>query len=328
MSIPTIAELRGHGRRIIETIDEKPPPVRMSLYLAPVGAIALLLSTFIASGNSVCQSDCVRQGESLEDRLLECMDRCEVGAMSKEPTKDCEGRCHKQVGYTRRQVQRRQTTCQASCDHAPFMLRFLAFAGVVATLPVVPFLGSYREACACGCCKGQGCSAKQAFFNVAWTAYGFSALWVLPTIAEEAADIGGKVLFIMTQGIAVASMASSRRFAEADEARSMDASYRMAEFGNGGNMFGATNSEVVGQAVSVGPAVQELHSQMEELQQKVLLLSQDAAAAKKEQSAVHELRVLVTELQRQVQTSQAQLSQLVNPAMSITNLGEEAAELI
>ncbi|OLP89283.1 hypothetical protein AK812_SmicGene29289 [Symbiodinium microadriaticum] len=170
-------------------------------------------------------------------------------------------------------VQREMETCQKECDHMPFMLRLLALMGVLAVLPVVPLLGSYRDACSCECCKGQGCSPKLALFNVAWTAYGFSTLWVAPTVAEDVGDVGGKVLFIITQSIAIASMSSSRRFAELAEAKAVENSYRMAEFGcTGAEVVGAAVSGPVGAPVSVA-AFKELQSQVELLQQQVQELS-------------------------------------------------------
>lgn len=272
LSIPTWDQVQMRGRHILEAIDENPPPVRMSWYLGPAGMLVLLMATMIASSSAVCISRCVRVADDLEDRLLQCMDRCEVSSMTSVGRK-CEEICHKQVGYTRRQVQREMETCQKGCDHMPFMLRLLALMGVLAVLPVVPLLGSYRDACSCECCKGQGCSPKLALFNVAWTAYGFSTLWVAPTVAEDVGDVGGKVLFIITQSIAIASMSSSRRFAELAEAKAVENSYRMAEFGcTGAEVVGAAVSGPVGAPVSVA-AFKELQSQVELLQQQVQELS-------------------------------------------------------
>ncbi|CAE7564886.1 unnamed protein product [Symbiodinium pilosum] len=270
-SLPSWDQVQMRGRHIIEAIDENPPPVRMSWYLGPAGMLMLLVATMVASSSAVCIQQCIRVGDELEDRLLQCMDRCEVSSFSASG-KECEESCHKKVHYTRRQVQREMENCQKECDHMPFTLRVLAFLGVLAVLPVVPLLGSYRDACSCECCKGQGCSPKLALFNVAWTAYGFSTLWVAPSVAEDVGDVGGKVLFVITQGIAIASMSSSRRFAELAEAKAVENSYRMAEFGcTGAEVVGASVG-AVGTPVSVN-AFQDLQSQVEHLQRQVLELS-------------------------------------------------------
>ncbi|CAJ1378094.1 unnamed protein product [Effrenium voratum] len=130
-------------------------------------------------------------------------------------------------------------------------------------LPVTPLLGTYRDSCSCECCKGQGCSPKLALFIVAWTAYGFSTLWVAACVAEEPGEVGGKVLFLITQGIAISSMVGSRRLAEFAEAKAAESSYRMAQFGcTGAEMVGAT----VGSPIAV---TQELQATVERLQQEV-----------------------------------------------------------
>ncbi|CAE8583294.1 unnamed protein product, partial [Polarella glacialis] len=72
-----LSHLPETGWRIKSSIDEKPPPVRLALYLGPGGLCALLLAAFIAASNAVCVEECIRVGDSLEDRLLECMDHCE-----------------------------------------------------------------------------------------------------------------------------------------------------------------------------------------------------------------------------------------------------------
>ncbi|CAK9029238.1 unnamed protein product [Durusdinium trenchii] len=161
----------------------------------------------------------------------------------------------------------------------PVTNRLLALAGVIAILPVVPLLGTYRDACSCECCKGLGCSPKLALFIVAWTTYGFSTLWVVSVVAEDAGELGGKVLFIITQGVSISSMAASRKMAELAEAKATESSYRMAEFGcTGAEMVGAT----VGSPVMVGPAVQELQSTVERLEQQVQDLSKRQAMMERE----------------------------------------------
>lgn len=269
-----------HGRHIKEAIDEQPPPIRTAWYLGPGGTLALLVTALISSSTAVCMDHCLRVGDALEDRLLECMDRCEV---TTPPSESCEKTCQGQVKYTRRQVQRQQSDCNKGCDRLPATNRLLAFAGVMAVLPVVPLLGTYRDACSCECCKGLGCSPKLALFIVAWTAYGFSTLWVVPSVAEDAGDVGGKVFFLITQGLAIASMAASRRLAELAEVRASESNYRMAEFGcTGAEMVGATVGTTVGSPVMVGPAMNELQSTVERLDQQVQELNRRQAMMEKE----------------------------------------------
>eukprot|EP00435_Cladocopium_sp_Y103_P073007 s159_g42.t1 len=116
----------------------------------------------------------------------------------------------------------------------------------------------------------------------AWTAYGFSTLWVVPSVAEDAGDVGGKVFFLITQGLAIASMGASRRLAELAEARSSESNYRMAEFGcTGAEMVGATVGTTVGSPVMVG-AMNDLQSTVERLDQQVQELSRRQAMMEKE----------------------------------------------
>ncbi|CAJ1378093.1 unnamed protein product [Effrenium voratum] len=112
--IPSLAELQMHGRHIKEAIDEQPPPVRWSWYLGPTGTLVLLICILTASSTAACKDHCVRVGDALEDRLLRCMDRCEV-TTAKAGT--CEKQCHSQVHYTRRQVQREQEDCSCLGSH-------------------------------------------------------------------------------------------------------------------------------------------------------------------------------------------------------------------
>ncbi|CAL1149421.1 unnamed protein product [Cladocopium goreaui] len=119
---PSLAELQMHGRHIKEAIDEQPPPIRTAWYLGPGGTLALLVTALISSSTAVCMDHCLRVGDALEDRLLECMDRCEV---TTPPSESCEKTCQGQVKYTRRQVQRQQSDCVSprefpgrSCDYA------------------------------------------------------------------------------------------------------------------------------------------------------------------------------------------------------------------
>ncbi|CAK9019079.1 Uncharacterized protein SCF082_LOCUS14367 [Durusdinium trenchii] len=76
-------------------------------------------------------------------------------------------------------------------------------------------------------------------------------------------------------------MAASRKMAELAEAtaKATESSYRMAEFGcTGAEMVGAT----VGSPVMVGPAVQELQSTVERLEQQVQDLSKRQAMMERE----------------------------------------------
>lgn len=78
----------------------------------------------------------------------------------------------------------------------------------------------------------------------------------------DTGDVGSKVLFMITQGLAIGAMTASRRLAALLEAKALENSYRMADFGCGAEMVGAT----VG---VVGPQVTELRSMVERLEQQV-----------------------------------------------------------
>merc|ERR1719229_698315 len=101
------------------------------------------------------------------------------------------------------------------------MMRFTALLGTLALLLVSPLLSTYRNACRCECCTGQGCNARLAIFNVGWVAYGFSTLWVLPSILELPTEMGGKVLFGLAQGISISAVATSRNLAQQADARAV-----------------------------------------------------------------------------------------------------------
>ncbi|CAK9029237.1 unnamed protein product [Durusdinium trenchii] len=109
--LPSLAELQMHGRHIKEAIDEQPTPIRLASYLGPGGTLALLITALVASSTAACLDHCLRVSDVLEDRLLECMDNCEVTRQA-SVTKTCESQCHSEVQYTRRQVQRQKTECR------------------------------------------------------------------------------------------------------------------------------------------------------------------------------------------------------------------------
>lgn len=253
----------GFGYTMMDGLEEKPPHVRAAVYLGPSGMVLLMLAAFISSSTWVCKEDCMHTGEQSEDRLLQCMDQCEVNGGSKKE-KSCESMCHTQMGFTRRQVRKVQSECEKACSQHPSFMRFSALLGTLALLGVAPLLSTYKGACRCECCVGQGCNSRLALFNVSWVAYGLSCLWVLPAILEDPAEVGGKVLFGLTQGIAMSAMATSRRLAEAAEAQQARSVVGEASWVAGGG----TSMSVIG-AGSNGPSNQELHVQIQQLQQQV-----------------------------------------------------------
>eukprot|EP00747_Dinoflagellata_sp_TGD_P029744 gnl/TRDRNA2_/TRDRNA2_134141_c0_seq1.p1 gnl/TRDRNA2_/TRDRNA2_134141_c0~~gnl/TRDRNA2_/TRDRNA2_134141_c0_seq1.p1 ORF type:complete len:149 (-),score=35.01 gnl/TRDRNA2_/TRDRNA2_134141_c0_seq1:84-530(-) len=131
-------------------------------------------------------------------------------------------------------------------------------------MPVVPLLGSYKDACKCECCIGQGCSQRPALFTVAWVAYGFGMLWVLPSALEDSGEVGGKVLFGILQCVAMACMLFSRKAWEKNQAREMAATGRP-------DSNGYPMGVLVG-APAHGPSTLELQQQIRELQAQVQTL--------------------------------------------------------
>eukprot|EP00933_Yihiella_yeosuensis_P032424 TRINITY_DN26015_c0_g1_i1.p1 TRINITY_DN26015_c0_g1~~TRINITY_DN26015_c0_g1_i1.p1 ORF type:complete len:320 (+),score=43.10 TRINITY_DN26015_c0_g1_i1:61-1020(+) len=291
------------GRRIVDVIENKPTPVRVAYYVGPIGYFMLLVSAFIASRNGVCQDECIRVGEALEDKLLECADRCLVKIQDDATqAKTCEKKCASSIGYTKRQVNRKQSDCIDGCDHSPWTLYSAAFLAVICMLPVVPLLGAYRDACSCECCKGSGCSPKTALYSVAWVSYGWSLLWAIPTVAEDRADVGAKALFAITQGIAATAMSSSRKFAEDAEAKENDNAYRMSNVAGGMPPPGGSQrmSDIVGAPIgATNPIVQELQSQCNELEGKVRRLEEQVRTISQRQDQM-------TDNQGQSRPSQSQ----------------------
>lgn len=264
-------------------VEDKPPAVRAAIYAAPSGMLLLLLATFIAASIWVCGEECGRNAQQLEDHLLECEETCNVqGRGTSKLAVSCKDECAAQVGFTLNKVHRHQLQCKKDCSRWPGSLRFLAFVGVALILTVTPLLGSYRHSCrsGCECCAGKGCSAQLAFFNIAWGFYGFSCLWVLPSVLEDTGEVGGKVLFAVAQGIAMAAMAVSRVLAE--KALGIEAPKNGLPHPGGQQQLGV----MVGAPV-LGPSTQELQQQVKELQQQVrdlvrlqtLQVSAQAAAA-------------------------------------------------
>eukprot|EP00418_Pyrodinium_bahamense_P031515 CAMPEP_0179143914 /NCGR_PEP_ID=MMETSP0796-20121207/69265_1 /TAXON_ID=73915 /ORGANISM="Pyrodinium bahamense, Strain pbaha01" /LENGTH=358 /DNA_ID=CAMNT_0020844019 /DNA_START=14 /DNA_END=1091 /DNA_ORIENTATION=+ len=251
----------------MDGVESKPPAVRVAIYSAPTGMVLLILATFLAASNWVCKEECVRRGDDREDMILQCMEQCEVSTtVAKDTT--CESQCQKQVGYTRRQVRKRQAECVEDCGKHPIVMRFSALLGILALLVVAPLLGTYRGSCRCECCTGQGCSARLALLNISWVSYGLSCLWALPSIVEESSEVGAKVLFGLLQGISMAAMAASRRLAEEEEARGGHA------VGEPARVVGATGGSahqmnVIGSMSKSGPSNEELQTQIQQLQQQV-----------------------------------------------------------
>mmetsp|Transcript_54858 Transcript_54858/g.171508 ORF Transcript_54858/g.171508 Transcript_54858/m.171508 type:complete len:294 (-) Transcript_54858:111-992(-) len=244
--------------------EDKPVQVRAAVYLGPSGMVLLMLSAFTASSTWVCKEECVHIGIAREDRLLECVNHCEVQG-SATPDKTCRSQCHTQVGFTRSKVRKMQSDCEKDCARHPTFLRFTALVGTLCLLPVAPLLSAYRNSCRCECCLGQGCSQRLAFYNIGWVAYGFSCLWILPAVLEDPSEVGGKVLLGLAQGIAMSAMAASRRAADEAEARGAPVGEPTRVTGAPGNH---QQMNVIG-ASATGPSNQELQAQIQQLQQQV-----------------------------------------------------------
>lgn len=245
---------------MMDGLEDKPPPVRAAVYLGPSGMVLLMLATFLASSTWVCKEECIHVGDGREDRLLRCMDNCEVQGDARKD-KTCESQCHTQVGFTRRQVRHIQSECEKDCSRHPGFMRFVALCGAASLMTVVPLLSSYKNACRCECCIGLGCSSRLALFSVGWVAYGFSCLWALPSVVEDPAEVGGKVLLGLAQGIAISAMAASRRMAEQGEVRGPPVGEpTWVQGGQAMNVIGASAN---------GPSNQELQMQIQQLQQQV-----------------------------------------------------------
>lgn len=196
-----------------DVTEERSLPKRVASYLTPVGFGMLLLATFMAASAMACTESCVISAELREERLLECEEHCksDISTLS-----SCKDRCKFQLDLTLNRVRRQQRKCKEACPKSQSGLRSAAVLGVVCILAITPILGSYRGSCRCECCMGLGCSGRLAMLNIAWVFYGMSTLWVIPSVIELPTEIGGKVLFMITQGVAIVSMFGSRHFAEKD----------------------------------------------------------------------------------------------------------------
>jgi len=240
----------------MDAADDKPPAFKAATYLAPSGSGFLMLAIFLAASSWVCVEECVREAELYEERLLECEETCRVSGDKSDP-EACKHECSKKTGFTLKKVQRRRIDCEKNCGRSPWLLKFCSTVGVLAALSVVPLLGSYKHSCRCECCIGEGCSARLALFNVAWGFYSLGCFWILPSIVEDPREIGGKVLFGMTQVVAVTAMYASRSLAEGG-GREVARSAKQEQ------QLGA----IVGAAV-VGPSNLELQQQLHEINQQV-----------------------------------------------------------
>jgi len=250
------------GYSMMDALEEK-PTVRASKFLAPSGAALLLLAALLASSSWVCSEECIRTAEGLEDRLLDCEENCRVGGKSSTGSNDCKDQCSARIGFTSSRVRRQESKCKKACVRSPGFMHFLAFAGTGMMLCVVPLLGSYKGACKCDCCIGLGCSARVAFFNIAWVSYGFSILWALPSVLEDTSEVGGKVLFTLSQAIAMSTMWGSRFYADKASPSALPGPGGFP--GPGGHTQMGT---IVGAPVA-GPSNLELQQQVKELQQQV-----------------------------------------------------------
>lgn len=248
--------------------DPAPHVKKLTHYAAPTGLAFLVLATFLSASAWVCTEECVRTSDSLEDRLLECMDRCEV----KEP-KQCQRMCKEKIGFSRREVDHREVQCQRDCVGHPGLIRFLTVLGVFFILPVSPIVGSYPGSCKCDCCIGAGCNPRLALYCISWTAYAFSCLWLLPSLLEKPHQVGGKALFAVCQVISMAAMVGSRRVAQ-NESKSFPGSVVGGPTQHGGHPVGV----MVGQPVH-GPSNLDLQQQVTQLQHQVRELTRLATGS-------------------------------------------------
>lgn len=239
--------------------DERGPLVKkLTTYVAPTGLAFLLLATFLSASAWVCTEECVRTSDSLEDRLLACMDRCE-----EKTEKECRRSCRKKIGFSRREVTHQQVQCEQTCGSHPGLIRFLTVLGVLIIIPVSPIVGSYPGSCKCDCCIGAGCNPRIALYCISWTSYGFSCLWLLPSLLEKPHEVGGKALFALCQAISMAAMVGSRRVAE-NESKVFPGRVVGGPAQNGAHPVGV----MVGQPV-LGPSTLELQQQVTQLQHQV-----------------------------------------------------------
>lgn len=249
--------------------DDTPPAIKYSMYLGPTGACLLALAIFSAAGADACLQTCVRKAEKYEQQFLHCQEDCEHGLDGRNA---CMSKCAHRVGFTLKKGQRTRRSCEKSCGRSNGLTSFLAGLGALATLTVVPLLGSYRNSCRCECCLGEGCSWRLVLLNVSWFCYAAGGLWVLPCVLESSGEIGGKFGFMLANGLAVAAMWRSRSVAERgalEVARSIQQDHQQM-------------SVLVGAPKMLSePTKADLHLQINDLQQQVceILHLQKARAA-------------------------------------------------
>jgi len=191
--------------------DDTPPAIKYSMYLGPTGACLLALAIFSAAGTDACLQGCIHKAEKYEQKFLRCQEDCEHGYDGRNA---CMSKCSHRVGFTLRKSRRTRQSCEKSCGFSNRLTRCFAGLGALATLTVVPLLGSYRNSCRCECCLGEGCSSRLVLLILSWFCYGAGGLWLFPCVLEAPGDIGGKVVFMLAHGLAVAAMWSSRSVAE------------------------------------------------------------------------------------------------------------------
>lgn len=276
--------------------DDHPVQVRTAMHLAPCGYVTLLTAMFLASGASVCTGQCYRQAETRENLLLSCQDNCmsEVRGTKSTTTgspRDCKEECHTTVGFSLKRVHRQEEACKAECESHPFIRQLASFLAVCALLPTTPLLASYKQACRCECCVGEGCNQRVSFFIIAWVAYTFSCLYSLPTVLEGADIVGGKVLFGLAQGMSMGSMTLSRA-----------AAAKMGRLENGASrvIAGSAPTNSAGMIVGTPVAVESSTAETRELKNQVQQLQHQL----KDLVRMQTLQMQATQMQQAAQSSQ------------------------
>jgi len=248
----------------ISSSTEQPSSLKVAVCLAPTGLVALLLAVLLSSALWSCLDECGRTAQIDEDKLLGCIDQCEV--QGKVPKSDCHKVCKRDTVTTQGSIHRAGLRCSKLCEGSGVARRVVAVLGAFAFLPVTPIIGSYAHSCQCDCCLGSGCSSRQSLFIVSWVLYALGCLVTLPATLEQSGDVGGKVLFSMSMVLSIVLMAGSRLAYDQQQLRCLNNDQECKtqhgpQLGGGG--------ELVGAAVGSGLSQQELQEQVLVLQRQV-----------------------------------------------------------
>mmetsp|Transcript_52255 Transcript_52255/g.122311 ORF Transcript_52255/g.122311 Transcript_52255/m.122311 type:complete len:299 (-) Transcript_52255:44-940(-) len=268
-------ERRQQFQHVVQAIPHDSPKVKSAIPMAVSGLLLLLMTSMTAFSTMTGQARCTAIANGPRNNLMDCLDACVVKPGSEEQT--CRQQCRQKTGTTLDKVSRDEEKCQKSTVKLPVVMHILAFVAVWTLIPVTPLLGAYKDACHCDCCVGEGCSSRLAFFVVSWVFFGFACLWLMDASTEGPAELSGKVMYGLTQGISILCMGASRIQAERAEVRDLP---------GGRPLLGQSVLVPGGEPQTLGATsesrdTREMQKQIRELNQQVAWLMQSVEELQK-----------------------------------------------